>query len=120
VPAAVQIDHGCIAEFCHRWGVAELALFGSVLRDDFGPDSDVDVLVEFKPGTEIGLLAFSRMQRELASILGRPVDLVTKSGLKPRIREAVLSSAEVVFAAGRPARSRRLAPGPPAGRRHPP
>lgn len=99
MPARIPIDQDRFAESCDRWGVAELAFFGSVLRDDFGPTSDVDVMVEFKPGTEIGLMALSRMQRELASVVGRPVDLVTKSGLKPRIREAVLASAEVVFAA---------------------
>jgi len=69
------------------------------LRDDFSPGSDIDVLVEFEPGAQVGFLALGRMQRELSELLQRPVDLVPRNGLKPRIREAVLSSAEVVYAA---------------------
>ena len=88
-----------IADFCRRNKIRRLSIFGSVLREDFGPDSDVDVLVEFEPGAEIGFVALGRMQRELAALLGRPVDLVPREGLKSRIREAVLSGAEVVYAA---------------------
>ena len=69
------------------------------MREDFRPDSDADVLVEFEPDAQVGFIALSRMQRELAELLQRPVDLVPKEGLKPKIREAVLSSAEVVYAA---------------------
>ncbi len=76
-----------------------MSLFGSVLRDDFRPDSDVDVLVEFEPEAQIGMLAYNRIQRELSELLQRPVDLVPQKGLKPRIRNAVLASAEVVYAA---------------------
>ena len=88
-----------IADFCRRNQIRRLSIFGSVLREGFGPDSDVDVLVEFEPGAQIGFVALGRMQRELAALLGRPVDLVPREGLKPRIREAVLSGAEVVYAA---------------------
>lgn len=88
-----------IADFCRRNQIRRLALFGSVLREDFRPDSDVDVLVEFKPEARVGFMALGRMQRELAALLGRPVDLVPREGLKPKIREIVLSSAEEVYAA---------------------
>ena len=88
-----------LAEFCHRNHIHQLLVFGSALRDDFRPDSDVDLLVEFEPGAPVGFLALSRMQRELAALFGRPVDLVPKQGLKATIREAVLASAEVVYAA---------------------
>lgn len=99
MPAHVSIDQAKLEAFCRRWEVVELALFGSVLRDDFRPDSDVDVLVEWKPGTPVGFLTLSEMADELSAILGRPVDLVPKSGLKPLIRQVVLDSAEVVYAA---------------------
>ncbi len=70
-----------------------------MLRPDFRPDSDVDVLVEFEPGAQVGFMAFGQMRRELSALLARPVDLVPAEGLKPIIRDAVLSSAEVVYAA---------------------
>jgi predicted nucleotidyltransferase len=76
-----------------------LALFGSVLRDDFRPDSDVDVLVSFEPEARIGFITLSRMQRELSEIFQRSVDLVPMDGLKPIIRESVLSSSQDVYAA---------------------
>jgi predicted nucleotidyltransferase len=88
-----------IADLCRRYRVQRIHLFGSALRDDFGPDSDVDVLVEFAPEAQIGFVALSRMQRELSDLFQRPVDLVPRDGLKPAIREAVLSSAEVIYAA---------------------
>jgi predicted nucleotidyltransferase len=88
-----------IAEFCRRNQIKTLSLFGSVLREAFGPDSDVDVLVEFEPEAQVGFMALGRMRRELAVLLGWPVDLVPRDGLKPLIREAILSSAEVLYAA---------------------
>jgi predicted nucleotidyltransferase len=89
-----------LAEFCRRNHIRRLALFGSVLRDDFGPNSDIDVLVEFEPGHVPGL-RFIRLQDELSGLFGgRRVDLVTPKFLNHRIRDAVLRSAEVQYAAG--------------------
>lgn len=95
----IDISPNDIQTFCQRYQVRELALFGSVLRDDFRTDSDIDVLVEFEPEAQIGFLALARMQRELSTIFRRPVDLVTKTGLKPKIREVVLDSMRVLYAA---------------------
>jgi len=93
------VSEEMIADYCRRNRIQSLSLFGSVLRSDFRPDSDVDVLVEFHPGTGVGMMALSRMQRELSQLLGRPVDLVPKVGLKPLVRESVLAAAESVYAA---------------------
>ena len=95
----VSVPEEEIADFCRRYHVRQIEVFGSTLRDDFGPESDVDVLVAFEPDAQIGLITLSRMRRELEELFGRPVDLVPREGLKPRIREAVLSSAEVIYAA---------------------
>ena len=83
--------------FCRRHGIRKLSLFGSVLREDFGPDSDLDVLVEFEPGTRVGLRFFS-MERELAELLGRKVDLNTPGFLSPYFRDDVLAEAKVLYA----------------------
>jgi predicted nucleotidyltransferase len=88
-----------IQSLCRRYRVRELSVFGSALREDFKTDSDVDLLVEFEPDAQIGFISLSRMQRELSAILQRPVDLVPKGGLKPTIRQEVLSTAEVIYAA---------------------
>ena len=88
-----------IQDFCRQYRVRELAVFGSALRDDFKPTSDIDLLVEFEPNARIGFLTLARMQRELAALLGRQVDLVPKSGLKPIIRQSVISEAKVIYAA---------------------
>lgn len=94
------ISHDQIASFCRRWMVAELALFGSVLRDDFCPESDVDVLVDFVPEAAWSLFDISRMRLELSSLLGRDADLVQVGGLRnPFRRSAILSSREVIYAA---------------------
>jgi len=82
--------------FCRHYRIRRLALFGSILRDDFSPDSDIDMLVEFEPGARTGL-AFFRMQRELSEILGRRVDLNTPTQLSRYFREQVLLEAEVVY-----------------------
>jgi hypothetical protein len=73
-----------------------MAFFGSVLRDDFGPDSDVDVLVEFEPGAHVGLIALAGMENELSDLLGRRVDLNTPGCLSRYFREEVLRQAEVI------------------------
>jgi hypothetical protein len=78
--------------------VRRLALFGSVLREDFSAESDVDVLVAFEPDAPIGFLALGQMRRELEALFNRPVDLVPQDGLKPWIRDDVLASAEAIYA----------------------
>jgi predicted nucleotidyltransferase len=95
----IPIDRAAISEFCQRHRIARLALFGSVLRDDFSAQSDVDVLVEFEPGHVPGL-AFMSMERELSGLLqGRRVDLVTPKFLNPRIRHQILGGAEPLYVA---------------------
>jgi predicted nucleotidyltransferase len=88
-----------IAEICRRHGVRELLLFGSALGPNFRVGSDIDFLVEFLPGKKIGLFEYAGMQMELESLLQRKVDLVSKRGLKPLIREDVLSQTWNVYAA---------------------
>lgn len=97
-PVALELPLDTLADFCRRWKIVELSIFGSALREDFGPKSDIDLLVEFAPDARIGLLAFAAIQRELSDLLGRRVDLVPKSGLKPLIRDQVLASAKVLYA----------------------
>ncbi len=94
----LAVDRRQIAEFCRVHGISKLAFFGSVLRDDFGPDSDVDVLVEFAPGRTPGF-GFFRLQDELSALLGRRVDLQTAGFLSPHFRDAVVREAEVVHVA---------------------
>ncbi|NOT00521.1 MAG: nucleotidyltransferase family protein [Phycisphaerales bacterium] len=96
--APFVIDRDRVKEFCCRRGIRRLALFGSVLRDDFTENSDVDVLVEFNPGARTGL-AFFDMQDELSGILGRKVDLNTAGFLSRHIREDVLRKAKDVYVA---------------------
>ena len=86
--------------FCRRHHVRQLSLFGSVLRDDFTPESDIDVLVEFESGVEetLTLMDLAGMQIELANILQREVDLVLRDGLKPLLKEEILAHSEVVYA----------------------
>lgn len=87
-----------IAAICRRYHVRELSLFGSATRSDFRSDSDVDLLVEFAPDAAIGLIEFGELQAELGAILQRKVDLVSKRGLKPGVRERVLEHLESVYA----------------------
>ena len=95
----ISIDRDAISAFCRRHYIARLALFGSVLRDDFRADSDVDVLVEFQPGHVPGL-DFITIERELSQLLqGRRVDMVTPKFLNARIRDQVLTSAEPLYVA---------------------
>lgn len=95
----IPIPQDKIVDFCRRNQVRTFSLFGSVLREDFGSESDVDVLVEFEKEARVGFMALGRMRRELAELLGRRVDLVPRDGLKPLIRDDVLSSAQVLYAA---------------------
>ena len=92
----LDIDLDQLAAFCERNHIRWLAVFGSALRDDFGPDSDVDVLVEFDPAHIPGY-RFISMQAELAELLGRPVDLLTKNSLNRWIRNRVLDEAQVLY-----------------------
>jgi hypothetical protein len=93
----IDVPQKQIQAFCQRYHVQRLALFGSVLRDDFGPTSDVDMLIEFEPGHMPGL-AFIRMQDELSDLLGgHPVDLITPKFLNHRIRGRVLDEAKVIY-----------------------
>ena len=93
----ISLDQSKIAEFCRKRHIRRLSLFGSVLREDFGPDSDVDVLVEFEPGHVPGLDFFT-MEMELSEILERKVDLNTPGFLSPTFRREVLAEAEVQYA----------------------
>jgi len=96
-----RIPRKKIAEFCKRWSINEFALFGSALRADFRPDSDVDVLVSIDPKAHIGLFEIAEMGIELEDMFKRPVDLVEKEGLRnPYRRSEILSTAKVVYAAG--------------------
>ncbi|MCX7818876.1 MAG: nucleotidyltransferase family protein [Kiritimatiellae bacterium] len=96
---AIALPEAELKDFCRRYRVRQLSLFGSVLREDFNLQSDVDVLVEFEPDVTVGFLTLARMARELSALLGRAVDLVPRSGLKPAIREAVLKEEKVIYAA---------------------
>jgi predicted nucleotidyltransferase len=96
---AIDIHEEKISDFCRRFQVNRLALFGSVLRSDFNPESDIDVLVTFTPGAQVGMLMLSRMQRELSIILGQSTDLIPQRGLKPLIRDEVIANSQVIYAA---------------------
>jgi len=96
---AIQVDEEQLAAVCRRYQVRELSLFGSVARGEMRPDSDIDLLVEFLPDAAVGLLEHAGLMLELARLLGRKVDLVSKNGLKPRIRPSVLRDAQLVYAA---------------------
>jgi uncharacterized protein len=91
-------DDASLRECCRKYGISRLALFGSALRDDFGPDSDVDMLVEFKPGATPGLEFFA-IQEELSKLVGRTVDLQTAESLSPYFRDEVLAVARDVYVA---------------------
>jgi len=96
--AKIQVDREKIAEFCRRHHVKKLALFGSVLRDDFRPESDVDVLVEFDSGATAGFLRLAAMELELSQIMGRHVDLRTPPELSRYFRDEVVRTAEIQYA----------------------
>lgn len=99
----LQTDKVRIAEFCEKWGVAELAIFGSALRPDFGPHSDIDFLITFKANSKRTLFDLTNMQDELQEIFGRGVDLVARPALEASRnyvrRKSILESAKTVYAA---------------------
>ena len=98
----LSLDKELIAEFCSKWKIVEFSLFGSVLRDDFRPESDVDVLASFAKDAEWSLWDHIAMERELGELLGRKVDLVTRRSIEASPnwirRKAILESAETVYA----------------------
>lgn len=95
------VDSAALADVCRRHHIRQLSFFGSVLRDDFGPNSDVDMLVEFEPGRVPGFFGLARVESELSELLGgRRVDLVTPRFLNHRIRRRVLDSAQLAYAQG--------------------
>lgn len=99
---APQLPEAGIArlkEICRRFDVQELSVFGSTIRGEDRADSDIDCLVDFVPGAHVGLLRFQSLIDELEALFGRPVDLVTKRGLKPLIRSEVLRESRVIYAA---------------------
>ena len=100
----LRVPREKIADFCRRWKISEFSLFGSALREDFGPESDVDVLVAFAPDARWSLVDLDRMEEELASVFGRPVDLVERRAIEQSKnyirRKHILGSAEAVYVAG--------------------
>jgi hypothetical protein len=96
----VAVDAARIGDFCRRHHIRRLSFFGSVLREDFRPDSDVDVLVEFEPGHPVGFVRLAGMEIELSEILGRKADLRTPAELSRYFRQEVIDSAELQYAQG--------------------
>jgi predicted nucleotidyltransferase len=96
---SLEVDNTRLAEVCRRYHVRELAVFGSAARGEMRPDSDIDMLVEFFPEAQVDLVDHAGLMLELSSLLGRRVDLVSKRGLKPLIRESILDEARLVYAA---------------------
>ena len=94
-----KVDATSLAEVCRRYSVKELSLFGSAVRGELRPESDIDIMVEFEPGVRTGLIKFETFVEELESLAGRKVDLVTKRGLKPWVRPQALKDARVIYAA---------------------
>jgi len=95
----IEVDETKLSDLCLQYHVRELSVFGSVARGEMRPDSDIDLLVEFKPDADIGLLEHAGLMLDLERLLGRKVDLVSKNGLKPRIRSSILADARLVYAA---------------------
>ena len=96
----IHIPNDQIAAFCRRFGIEEFSLFGSVLRDDFGPDSDIDVMVKFLPGHGFTFENIPDIQDELERLFNRPVDVIEKGRVRnPIRRQAIMSSYRVVYAA---------------------
>jgi hypothetical protein len=93
----IEMPKDEIAAFCRRNRIRRLSVFGSVLRDDFSPASDVDVLVEFEPDARVGLITLAGMEIELSRLLGRKAEMHTVKGLNPHFRDEVLDAAEVQY-----------------------
>jgi hypothetical protein len=101
---SLVISEDRLTDYCRRWKVAEMAIFGSVLREDFGPDSDIDILVLFNADARWSLFDLVRMEEEMEALLGRPVDLVPRQAVEQSEnyirRKSILDSSEVIYAAG--------------------
>ena len=101
--ARIGVSMSAIKAFCDRWQLGEMSLFGSVLRDDFGPDSDIDVLIRFRSERTPGLFGMAGMERELAELFRHRVDLVSRAAIEGSRnyirRKAILESAQVIYAA---------------------
>ncbi|MBN1509120.1 MAG: nucleotidyltransferase family protein [Sedimentisphaerales bacterium] len=96
----LQLDRSVLAEFCRRWRIRELSVFGSALRDDFNPNSDLDFLVSFEPGTPLDIDRLVDMKEELEARFGRPVDLVEKKAMRnPWRKHEILKTRQVIYAA---------------------
>jgi hypothetical protein len=95
--AQVAVDRVAIAEFCRKHNIRKLSFFGSVLREDFGPQSDIDVLVEFEQGAVVGLIRLAGIEIELSELFGRKVDLRTAADLSKYFRQEVIDSAELLY-----------------------
>jgi predicted nucleotidyltransferase len=94
-----NVDDGKLAELCRRYHVRELSVFGSAARGQTRPDSDIDLLVDFLPQAQTGLLDYAGLRLDLEDLLGRKVDLVSRNGLKPLIRASVIEEARRLYAA---------------------
>ncbi len=101
---AIELPMEKIAEFCHKWQVTEFALFGSVLRDDFRPDSDIDVMVQFHPNAHPTFSSLDQMEAELKTVFHRDIDMITRQGIETSRnylrRHEILSTAQVIYATG--------------------
>jgi predicted nucleotidyltransferase len=98
--ANVQLDREALAAFCRKWRIRELSIFGSAVRDDFGPESDLDFLASFEPGAPLDIDRLLDMKEELEARYGRPVDLVEKEALRnPWRKREILRTREVIYAA---------------------
>lgn len=99
----IELPENQLVDFCRRWRIGEFALFGSVIRDDFASDSDLDILVQFKPDANWGLLEHSQMEQELENLFGRKIDLFSKRAVERSHnwirRQEILNTAKVVYAA---------------------
>ena len=95
----IEVDSSNLTEICRRFDVSGLAVFGSALRPDFRPDSDIDLLIDFKPSARVGLLTLSRLRHEFERLFQRRVDLVPRASVKPSLRAAIEDHAKVLYAA---------------------
>ena len=98
IPKAILSQMSELRDLCSEFEVQELALFGSALTDKFAPESDLDLLVEFRPQASVGLFRFLGLQNRLADLFHRKVDLVPKKALKPFLRDTVLKQAQIIYA----------------------